>query len=158
MEVQPSAATVYCIESLIDMDYCIVYLSSSRGLLADDDLGRILKQSQRNNWAQGITGVLLYLNGCIIQVLEGDEARVNALYTIINRDPQHTQVTKLYSGPIAHRSFADWSMGYKTLSTSELDHLHAILPFTAEPASANRAEPNVILTLVNVFYRNNHRN
>jgi len=139
------------------MDYCVVYISSSSGLLADDALARLLTQSQQNNRAQDITGVLLYLNGCIIQVLEGPEARVKALYAVITRDPQHSQVTKLFSGPIAQRSFADWSMGYKTLSVRELDHLRTVLPFTDSAAPAKATKANVILALVKVFYENNHR-
>lgn len=139
------------------MDYCIVYVSSSSGLLTDDELARLLTLSQRNNRAQGITGVLLYLNGCIIQVLEGPQERVKALYAVITRDPQHSQVTKLFSGPIAHRSFADWSMGYKTMSVRELDHLRTALPFTDRVAPANATTSNVILALVKVFYDNNHR-
>lgn len=140
------------------MDYCIVYLSSSSGFLTDKDLARILTQSQHNNRARGITGILLYLNGCIIQVLEGKEADVKALYQVINRDPQHTQVTKLYSGSINHRSFADWAMGYKTLSTSELDHLQDVLSFVGKPTTGSVPEANIILSLVQVFYDNNHRN
>lgn len=139
------------------MEYCIVYLSSSNGLLTDETLTRILKHSQTKNRAQEITGILLYLNGSIIQVLEGEEERVKALYEVINRDPQHKQVVKLYSGPVEHRSFADWSMGYKTLSVSELDHLRDELPFNRS-ASDSTPKSTVILSLVRVFYANNHRN
>lgn len=140
------------------MEYCIVYLSSSSGLLTDDTLARILKHSQTKNRAQAITGILLYLNGSIIQVLEGEEERVKALYEVINRDPQHKQVVKLYSGPIERRSFADWSMGYKTLSVSELDHLRDELSFINRSTSDSTPRSNVILSLVRVFYANNHRN
>lgn len=139
------------------MDYCIVYLSSSSGLLTDEDLARILTQSRHKNRARGITGILLYLNGCIIQVLEGQQEEVKALYEVINRDPQHTQVTKLYSGFVEHRSFADWSMGYKTLSTSELNHLQDLLP-TYKSTASTAHEANIVLSLVKVFYANNHRN
>ncbi len=140
------------------MEYCIVYLSSSSGLLTDDTLAHILKHSQAKNRAQGITGILLYLNGSIIQVLEGEEERVKALYNVINRDPQHNQVIKLYSGSIEYRSFADWSMGYKTLSTTEFNHLRDTLPFINRPTSNDIPKSNMILSLVRIFYANNHRN
>lgn len=87
------------------MEYCIVYLSSSQGILSTDDLTRILDHSQRNNRALGITGILLYFNGCIIQVLEGPQERVKALYEVIWRDPQHTQVIKLYSDSLSSARF-----------------------------------------------------
>ena len=140
------------------MEYCIVYLSSSKGLLSNDDLARILHQSQKNNRASGITGILLYFNGSIIQVLEGPEERVNALYETISRDTKHTQVIKLYSDSIEHRSFSDWSMGYKTMSARELDHLKHEFSFINEPFSPMPRESNTILSLVEIFYQNNYRN
>jgi len=142
------------------MDYCIVYLSSSKGILSDEALTRILFHSQKNNRALGITGILLYFNGCIIQVLEGPEERVKALYEIIRRDPQHTQIIKLYSDPVEHRSFSDWSMGYKTISSRELDHLKYELTFMNSPfvPVSSEKETNPILSLVEVFYKNNYHN
>ncbi|ADB39669.1 BLUF domain-containing protein [Spirosoma linguale] len=142
------------------MDHCIVYLSSSKGLLSDEALTNILYHSQKNNRALDITGILLYFNGCIIQVLEGPEERVKALYEVIRRDFQHTQVIKLYDDSIEHRSFSDWSMGYKTLSARELDHLKHELLFIDEPflPLSKEEERNPILSLVEVFYKNNYRN
>ncbi|RYF52965.1 MAG: BLUF domain-containing protein [Cytophagaceae bacterium] len=140
------------------MEYCIVYLSSSKGLLSDDDLAHILHQSQKNNRASGITGILRYFNGSIIQVLEGPEERVKALYETISRDTKHTQVIKLYSDSIEHRSFSDWSMGYKTISARELDHLKHKFSFINEPFSPVQRGSNTILSLVEIFYQNNYRN
>ncbi|GAB3770002.1 hypothetical protein GCM10028818_07070 [Spirosoma horti] len=144
----------------MNMDYCIVYLSSSKGIFSDEDLNRILFHSQKNNRALGITGILLYFNGSIIQVLEGPEERVKSLYEVIRRDPQHTQVIKLYSDPIEQRSFSDWSMGYKTLSAHELDHLKQELPFISDPyiPIVEKIENNTIMALVEVFYKTNYRN
>ncbi|WP_052731207.1 BLUF domain-containing protein [Spirosoma radiotolerans] len=140
------------------MEYCIVYLSSSKGLLSDQDLARILKQSQQNNRALDITGILLYFNGSIIQVLEGSEERVKGLYEVISRDPQHSHVIKLYSYPIEQRSFSDWSMGYKTINANELAHLKDKLSFIDQPFSSLSREENAILALVQIFYENNYRN
>ena len=142
------------------MDYCIVYISSSKGHLSDDKLDRILSQSRKNNRTSGITGVLLYFNGCIIQVLEGPEERVKALYEIIRRDPQHTQVIKMYDEFIEQRSFSDWFMGYTTISARELDHLHHELSFMSDPFMPVLKEKlrNPVLSILQVFYENNHRN
>jgi len=140
------------------MEYCIVYLSSSTGLFTEEQLTRILSLSQHNNRALGITGVLLYFNGNIIQVLEGPEERVKTLYEVINQDPQHTQVIPLYSKSISHRSFADWSMGYKTITANQLDHLKDHLPFIGDPDALASKENSIVLTIVKQFYLNNHQN
>ncbi|MFD2935188.1 BLUF domain-containing protein [Spirosoma flavum] len=140
------------------MEYCIVYLSSSKGLFSEEQLARILQQSRQNNRAVGITGILLYFNGCIIQVLEGAEERVKALYKVISQDSQHTQVISLYSYPIEKRTFSDWSMGYTTITSSEFNHLKDQLPFIYDPASSILQKDNVILSLVEQFYLNNRGN
>ena len=43
----------------------------------------LLEQSRTRNQKQHITGMLLYLNGTFIQVLEGAEKDVNEIYAAI---------------------------------------------------------------------------
>jgi hypothetical protein len=140
------------------MEYCIAYLSSSTGLLSQHELARLLSQSQKSNRASGITGILLYFNGNIIQVLEGEEEKVNSLYDTIRQDNRHTHIVQLYRKPITRRSFPDWLMGYKTLSATELNHLTNSLPFLQDPYQQLPKEENVILSLVQLFYHTNYRN
>ena len=78
------------------------------------DLGvaRILKQSRKNNKQKQIVGGLLYGDGCFLQCLEGEEDVVSALYTKIEADQRHCDVTVLSRTLIDERSFGDWSMKY----------------------------------------------
>lgn len=140
------------------MDYCTVYLSSSAGLLSEDELTSILTKSHQNNLASGITGILLYFNGNIIQVLEGPEETVKSLYEIISRDRRHSHVINLYSQFVEKRSFSDWTMGYKTLSANELNDLKGLTPSTVEGLPLMPDPDNVVLSLVKIFYQNNYRN
>ncbi|MGV3556953.1 BLUF domain-containing protein [Larkinella arboricola] len=140
------------------MEYCIVYLSSSNGLFSPDELGAILQQSRKNNSELGITGILLYFNGSIIQALEGPEEKVKALYTTISQDDRHRNITKLYSRTIHKRSFPDWSMGYKALTASQMDNLQIISPRLQKGFSEPANEDNPILGLITLFYQTNFRN
>lgn len=140
------------------MDYCTVYLSSSTGLLSEDELSIILDKSQKNNRASGITGILLYFNGNIIQVLEGPEETVKSLYQTISHDSRHSNLINLYSQPIEQRSFPDWTMGYKTLSAIELNDIKGLIPSTVEGLPMMPDPDNVVLALVKIFYKNNYRN
>jgi Sensors of blue-light using FAD len=140
------------------MDYCTVYLSSSTGLLSEDELSSILDKSQKNNRASGITGILLYFNGNIIQVLEGPEEIVKSLYQTISHDHRHSNVINLLSQPIEQRSFSDWTMGYKTLSATELNDIKGLIPSTVEGLPMMPDPDNVVLALVKIFYQNNYRN
>jgi acylphosphatase len=138
------------------MEFCLVYISSSNNLSADE-LHELLNKSQEKNRRLGITGVLLYCNGSIIQVLEGEQARVSSLYQVISGDPRHSQVMKLYSGNIEERSFLDWQMGYKTLTQNEMASLSEQLPFIENPY-VSLPSGGVIMSILKTFYQNNHRN
>jgi hypothetical protein len=140
------------------MEYCIVYLSSSRKLLSDEDLLQILTTSRQNNLAANVTGVLLYFNGSIIQVLEGEKQAVINLYNRISADPRHVQVMPLYMREIEERSFAEWSMGFSTLNARELNHITELQPVINDPHAPAADVDNTVLTLLKNFYRNNYRN
>jgi hypothetical protein len=140
------------------MDYCLVYLSSASNLLSEDELTNILHRSRQKNSESGITGILLYFNGNIIQVLEGKQEEVNRVYDKIRQDPRHNQIIELYKSPIEQRAFPAWLMGYKTLSTYDMEHLGELMPFTGSPLLAIKDRKNIVLRLVQLFYQNNYHN
>ena len=90
---------------------CIVYASSAVKLLTKEDLEAILQKSRVNNKRDGITGMLLYKDGCIIQALEGKEEMVKATHERIMRDPRHHNIITMLKIPIEERQFSQWSMG-----------------------------------------------
>ncbi|WP_083839372.1 BLUF domain-containing protein [Mucilaginibacter paludis] len=49
----------------------VIYISTSTSLFADAELEGILTISQKNNAINKLTGMLLYSEGCFVQVLEG---------------------------------------------------------------------------------------
>ncbi|AUD00866.1 BLUF domain-containing protein [Spirosoma pollinicola] len=138
------------------MDYCIVYLSSF--LVHNDELLHIMHESKKNNRALGITGVLLYFNGSVIEVLEGKEENVKNAYETISRDSRHKHLIQLYANPVKKRYFPDWFMGYKTSTTIQFDHLKKLIPFNDNPSLQIPHKDNIILALVQLFYKNNYRN
>lgn len=93
----------------------LVYLSSSRQLLNDSELAAILEKSQRNNAMLDITGALIYHDGNFIQLLEGPEENVLALYEKIKEDQRHSSVTTLIQSPIQQREFSSWSMAFQNV-------------------------------------------
>ncbi len=79
---------------------------------APADLESILAASQRNNGAEGITGMLLFDSDVFLQVLEGARAPVSACFLRIARDPRHRDVEVLAARNVDERLFAEWSMHY----------------------------------------------
>ena len=62
------------------MIYYLVYISAASHLYSDAELSQILSTSQLNNSRKNITGILLYHEGSLLQVLKGDKETVTDLY------------------------------------------------------------------------------
>ena len=77
-----------------------------------EEIRGILAKSRENNARDGVTGGLLFSDGCFAQVLEGPLHTVESAFERIQCDGRHQDVTVLQSGPITARDFPDWSMAF----------------------------------------------
>ena len=93
----------------------LAYISTPDGLVFDDDVLAILRESRRRNLRTGVTGLLLYDARHFFQLLEGEDAVVDGLFHTVAADIRHRDVHVLSEGPIARRSFAGWSMDYRRI-------------------------------------------
>jgi hypothetical protein len=96
-------------------------------LLSNEDLRDILLKSRFNNAKLGITGMLLYHDGSILQILEGEPGNVEMLFQKIGRDNRHSNVFKMMEFESEHRNFEEWSMGFKQLSGNDWSQLEGCL-------------------------------
>lgn len=90
--------------------YELLYTSVSAKGLNEKELINIQRVSVQNNLAFNVTGMLIYYDREIMQLLEGEEADVKALYQRIKMDERHTLMNVFYQGNIKQRSFGKWSM------------------------------------------------
>ena len=93
----------------------LIYVSSSIKLLSDAELLDILKVSRENNASEEITGLLLYKSENFMQVLEGPDEVVDALYEKIKADPRHKGVSIISREQISARQFSAWEMAFQNL-------------------------------------------
>lgn len=98
------------------MVYQLIYTSSAKPALDDFALREIAQSSSFNNQELDITGLLLFHEGSIMQVLEGDEMSVYTLYGKVMRDQRHTGCMILSAREGQQREFSNWFMGYKNVS------------------------------------------
>ncbi len=133
--------------------YQLLYRSKAKEGLTSEDLVSILKASRKNNSMDGISGILIYRQGYFLQILEGPEEKVVERYTIINKDPRHTDIKILAREKKFPRIFTDWSMGYLDENTPNsgvkietLNQLHDYAIKNAQPI-----DPKVIQSILNTF-------
>ena len=107
----------------------LIYVSSAVNLFSEDELTQLLEISRVNNATIGITGMLLYLEGNFIQVLEGEKEAVLNTQSRISKDPRHRGILTLLQGDIEKREFAEWSMGFRNLDPKEGQELPGYTDF-----------------------------
>jgi len=143
------------------MIHYLVYLSTATSLYSDETLASILETSRRNNSKKQITGMLLYHDGAIIQVLEGDKTALNHLFRLLELDPRHHGLIKVMEGDSDKRFFEEWAMGFRRLSDKQWTDMEGYLPidktFLSSSDQDNESDRKDMLTFLRSFYRANFK-
>jgi hypothetical protein len=128
----------------------LLYVSNTSRDASPAMLDDILTASRRNNPRAGITGMLLYVDGGFLQVLEGEESDLDALYRIIAADKRHWN-SQVLLRRATDRVFKDWSMGFHRLDRGD-GQMFAISA-DAIAGRLNDADQPLLLRLMENFYR-----
>lgn len=92
----------------------ILYISTTKRAISDEELREILHTSRANNSTADITGLLLLGGKRCLQVLEGPADAVSRTFDRITKDERHFAIVKLDEREIEERSFGQWAMGFET--------------------------------------------
>lgn len=140
------------------MIFYLIYLSSATELYTSSDLADILTKSRKNNTDKDVSGLLLYHEGSILQILEGDKETVMGLYDKIGQDNRHNNIMKMVTGTTEQRNFPDWSMGFKTVSDNEWNELSGFFKLNSSGLLSKLKQSNKrVDTMVNSFMTVNAR-
>lgn len=107
----------------------LAYTSIANHYMSHQELIDLLAVCRENNSHADVTGMLLYLEGCFFQVLEGEPDKIEALYEKISKDKRHHSVMKLTFEPPVERGFANWTMGYQSVTREELAAITGLTDF-----------------------------
>ena len=102
----------------------------------EEHLVSLLKPSRERNQRQDVTGMLLFKDGLFLQVLEGAEKDVDAIYRSICLDERNSGHYLIERKAMEKRNFPDWRMGFENISNrnlSELEGFSAILDKALAP-------------------------
>ena len=133
----------------------LVYVSSATELLERAQLDEILAVSRRNNAARGVTGMLLYKDGNLMQVLEGEPDVVRETYERIGRDPRHRGLLVLLDDAVEERSFDEWTMAFRDLDAADAQAVPGYSEFlnTSLTSPELTGDPSAAQRLLSTFRR-----
>jgi hypothetical protein len=104
-------------------------------------LAGILSAARRNNRANGITGALICRQDMYIQLVEGPDEAIDALFRRILVDDRHTDVKLAMEAEVEERMFPEWDM---------LDDTNPSMTFSkeeVEDGAIDRASPEALQAL-----------
>jgi hypothetical protein len=121
----------------------------------EQELAAILESSVRHNQISGITGMMLYYRGGIMQVLEGGDEQVKETFARICDDKRHHNIFTLSQCEVPFRHFENWSMGYKYVDANVVAMFPKHAPFFNFRVEAEkiRGVPGLGLEMLTMFGR-----
>ena len=107
----------------------LAYTSIANHHMSHQELIDLLSACRKSNSDKGITGTLLYMEGCFFQVLEGPPDTLEVLYEKISQDKRHHSVMKLTLEPLVERAFKNWTVSYQSVTREELAAITGLTDF-----------------------------
>lgn len=75
-------------------------------------LGEIIAPARIDNQRNQVSGMLVYTGAHFLEIVEGDERDLEAIWSRVERDDRHQGLLQHGSEPCDGRWFADWKVGY----------------------------------------------
>ncbi len=129
----------------------LIYASVATSLPTDGELSTVLLTSRANNVRDGVTGMLLYIDGSFFQVLEGPPDAVDRTFARIAGDPRHARPVTIIRERIPRRSFGEWSMGYASASPTEVARVAGLNDFFDGASCVTQLDPGRAQKLLTAF-------
>jgi Sensors of blue-light using FAD len=129
----------------------VIYLSAASPDMSEHDTVEFLNAARKANRQNDISGLMLYMSGCFLLLLEGEAAKIDIASNAIFSGERAMRM--ILREPIAEREFPEWIMGFETVDPLEAGRL------LGEPMVFNSAsrvaciEPNSAKTLLSIIGR-----
>src|ERR1700691_3154083 len=129
----------------------VIYLGAASPDLSEHDTVKFLNEARKANRTNDISGLMLYVGGCLMLLLEGEAANIDTASRAILSDEREMRM--ILREPISEREFPEWIMGFETVESIEAARL------LGEPLLFNSAsrvahiESNSAKTLLSIIGR-----
>ena len=138
----------------------LIYASRSTEYFHEHQIPELLQQVRIANARQEITGMLLYIDGSFVQVLEGHPEMVDAVFSRILSDMRHNQLRSIARDSIPERAFEGWTMMHKTVDAAEAGELMGEADYFTSPTWLTQLDPRrakKLLSAANLRWQMEHR-
>ena len=128
----------------------LFYVSTAVPSFDPAEIQSILRSAHSHNPTQDLTGVMMFRGSTFLQLLEGPEDNVRALYNKIGKDKRHRNLMTLMERTTDKRIFQDWSMAYHEIGPIDLKLISEVLSWRAL-VSGNDVDDVRVLRFLNLF-------
>src|SRR5271163_4425620 len=129
----------------------VIYVGAASSDLSEHDTVKFLNEARKANRRNDISGLMLYVGGCLMLLLEGETARVDVACKEILSDGREMRM--ILREPIAEREFPEWIMGFEAIELPEAERLLG-QPLMLESGSRlARVESNGAKALLSIIGR-----
>jgi hypothetical protein len=91
--------------------YQLIYTSRPKVEVTESLVSEILSQALSRNYSLQLSGLLIYFHGMFMQLIEGEQIKVDELFDSIRHDPRHGDICVLLQKFSAQRCMPTWAMG-----------------------------------------------
>jgi hypothetical protein len=146
-KLAPLRVEVVSMEDLIH----VIYVSAASPDIAEHDTVKFLNEARKANRKNDVSGIMLYMGGCFLLLLEGEANKVDIASSEMFSDKREIRI--ILREPIAEREFPEWIMGFETVEPLEAGRLLGE-PLLFDSASrVARIESNSAKTLLSIIGR-----
>jgi hypothetical protein len=129
----------------------VICLGAASPDLSEHDTVKFLNEARKANRQNDVSGMMLYVGGCLLLLLEGEAAKVDIACRAISSDEREMRM--ILREPIAEREFPEWILGFETVEPLEAARLLGE-PLVFDTSSrVARIDPNSAKTLLSIIGR-----
>jgi hypothetical protein len=129
----------------------VIYVSSAAHDISEHETLGFVNEARKANRKHDVSGLMLFVGGCFLQVLEGEPTNVDEVCASIVEDKREMRM--ILREPIAEREFPEWTMGFEAVQPLEAGRLLGDPLLFDSAARVSRIDFNSARTLLTIIGR-----
>ena len=129
----------------------VIYVSAAASDISEHDTAELLKEARKTNRRHDVSGMMLYVGGCLLMLLEGEAHGVDAVSREVAEWKR--EMRAIYREPVSEREFPDWIMGFEAVAPAEAARLLGEPVVLDSAFRFTRIEPPKAKTLLSILGR-----